>query len=74
MDKKRQKKKRLPGLLASRFYRVYFAVVAAALIAIAIGLIWLRGVVSDYEISHPSHAADEVGKLFEAVKIMEGAA
>ena len=66
MDKKRQKKKRLPGLLASRFYRVYFAVVAVALIAIAIGLIWLRGVVSDYEVAQPVHAAEEVAKLFEA--------
>ena len=64
MDKKKRKKSQR-GLLASRFYRVYFAVVAVALVAIAVGLIWLRGVVSDYEIAQPVHAAEEVAKLFE---------
>ena len=64
MDKKKRKKKR-GGLLASRFYQVYFAVVAVALIAIAIGMIWLHGAVSDYEIAQPVHAAEEVAALFE---------
>ena len=64
MDKKKRKKKK-GGLLASRFYQIYFAVVAVALIAIAIGMIWLRGAVSDYEIAQPVHAAEEVAALFE---------
>lgn len=64
MDKKKRKKKQR-GLLASRFYQIYFAVVAVALIAIAIGLVWLRGAVSDYEIAQPVHAAEEVAALFE---------
>ena len=59
------KKKKKRGILASRFYRVYFAVVAVALLAVAIGLVWLNGVVKDYEISQPVHAAEEVAKLFE---------
>ena len=65
MDKKRRKKKGT-GLLGSRFYRIYFAVVAVALVAIAIGLVWLRGVVQDYEVSQPVHAAAEVARLFES--------
>ena len=65
MDKKKSKKKGRRGLLASRFYRVYFAVVVVALVLIAIGLVWLRGVVADYEIAQPVHAAEEVAKLFE---------
>ena len=60
---------RLPGkfvrLFDSTFYRVYFAVVAAALIAIFIGLHWLNGVVADYEIAEPSHVAEDVAKMFE---------
>lgn len=63
--KSKGKKTALRGILKSRFYRVYFAVVAALLVCIAIGLIWLRGVVSDYEISQPVHAAAEVAALFE---------
>ena len=51
--------------MASRFYRVYFAVVSIALVLIAFGLFWLRGVVRDYEIAQPVHAAAEVAKLFE---------
>jgi len=63
MDKKKQRKKK--GLLSSRFYRIYFAVVAVAVVAIAIGLVWLRGAVADYEIAQPVHAAEEVAALFE---------
>ena len=65
MEKKRKKKKGRAGLLASRFYRVYFAVVGVTLVLIAMGLIWLRGVVKDYEIAQPVHAAEEVARLFE---------
>ena len=64
MDKKR-KKKRHGRLLDSRFYRVYFAVLAVALVCVAIGMIWLNGVVRDYEISQPVHAAEVVAELFE---------
>ena len=63
MDKKKHRKKK--GLLSSRFYRIYFAVVAVAVVAIAIGLVWLRGAVADYEIAQPVHAAEEVAALFE---------
>lgn len=63
--KNNRKKKTLKRILKSRFYRVYFAVVAVALAAIAIGLVWLNGVVGDYEISQPVHAAQEVAQLFE---------
>ena len=61
--------KRLPGrfigLFDSWFYRIYFAVVAVALIAIFVGLNWLTGVVADYEIAEPSHVAQEVAQRFE---------
>ena len=59
------KKKSKNGILASRFYRIYFIVVGAALLMIVIGLIWLNGVVRDYEIAQPAHAAEEVARLFE---------
>jgi len=61
----KKKKKQFTGLLASRFYRVYFIAVSVALIAIAIGLIWLRSVVKDYETAQPVHAAEVVAELFE---------
>ena len=63
MDNKKHKKKK--SLLSSRFYRIYFAVVAVALVAIAVGLVWLRGAVADYEVAQPVHAAAEVAALFE---------
>lgn len=62
-NKKRRKKKK--GLWASKFYRVYFIVVAVALAGIAVGLIWLNGVVRDYETAQPVHAAEAVARLFE---------
>ncbi len=62
---KKKKKQQFTGLLASRFYRVYFIAVSAALIAIAIGLIWLHSVVRDYETAQPVHAAEVVARLFE---------
>ena len=63
--KNNRSKKTLKRILKSRFYRVYFVVVAVALVAVAIGLVWLNGVVGDYEISQPVHAAEEVARLFE---------
>ena len=57
-------KKKQKGILSSLFWRVYLAVVAVALVAIVIGLIWLNGMVRDYEISQPAHAAEEVARLF----------
>lgn len=64
-----EKLKPLPGkfirLFDSWFYRIYFGVVAVALVAIVIGLGWLNGVVADYEIAEPRHVADDVVKLFE---------
>lgn len=64
MDKKKKNKKK-KGLLSSRFYRIYFIVVAVALVAIVIGLVWLNGAVADYEVAQPVHAAEEVAALFE---------
>lgn len=64
-----EKLKKLPGRFArlfdSWFYRIYFGAVAVALIAIVVGLVWLNGVVADYEIAEPSHVAEDVAKLFE---------
>ena len=57
-------KKKQKSILSSLFWRVYLAVVAVALIAIVIGLIWFNGMVRDYEISQPAHAAEEVAQLF----------
>lgn len=65
MEKKKQKKRQSAGLMSSRFYRIYFAAVGVTLVLIAMGLIWLRGVVKDYEIAQPVHAAEEVAALFE---------
>ena len=64
MDKKENRKKK-KGLLSSRFYRIYFVVVAVALVAIVIGLVWLNDAVADYEVAQPVHAAEEVAALFE---------
>ena len=58
----------LPGRfvksLDSWFYRIYYLVVLAAIIAIGIGLYSLHGFAADYEASQPGHVADEVAKLF----------
>ena len=59
------KKKKKKSILKSRFYQVYFVVVAVALVAIAIGTVWLRGLLADYESAQPVHAAQEVARLFE---------
>ena len=57
--------KKKKSILKSRFYRVYFAVVALLLIAIVAGTLWLRGVLADYESAQPVYVAEDVAKLFE---------
>ena len=52
------KKKKQKSILKSRFYQVYFAVVAVLLIAIFVGTGWLRGVLADYESAQPVYAAE----------------
>ena len=58
------KKKRtgLQRVLHSRFYRVYFCVVALALAALCVGRVWLNGVLVDYETAQPVHVAEKVAK------------
>ena len=57
--------KKKKSIWHSTFYRVYFALVALALVAIAIGTLWLRGVLRDYESAQPKYVAEEVGQLFK---------
>ncbi len=61
-----KKKRQYMSLMESKFYRTYFIVLTVALIAVAIGLLWLNGVVRDYETAQPVHAAEVVAQLFEA--------
>ncbi|MBR1820996.1 MAG: hypothetical protein IJ769_05170 [Clostridia bacterium] len=61
----KKKKKQYGGLMDSKFYRIYFIALAVSLIAIAIGMLWLNGVVRDYETAQPVHAAEVVAALFE---------
>ena len=58
----RKKKK---SIWRSTFCRVYFALVALALVAIAVGTVWLRGVLKDYESAQPKYVAEDVGQLFK---------
>ena len=58
-------RKKRKSIWKSTFYRVYFALVALALVAIAVGTLWLRGVLRDYESAQPKYVAEDVGKLFE---------
>lgn len=60
------RKRKKKGLLSSRFYRVYFALVVVALIGIAVGTLWLNGVLRDYESAQPVYAAQIVAQLFES--------
>lgn len=60
-----KKKRQTMSLMESKFYRTYFIVLAAALVAIAVGMLWLNGVVRDYETAQPVHAAEVVARLFE---------
>ena len=61
----KKKKPQYMNLMDSKFYRTYFIVLTVALIDIAIGLLWLNGVVKDYETAQPVHAAEVVAELFE---------
>lgn len=58
----------LPGrfvkLFDSWFYRIYFPLVALAVVGILVGLHWLRGFAADYESAQPVHVADQVGQRF----------
>ena len=67
MSKKKKKtmKQKLQQILDSRFYRIYFAVVAVVLVAMIIGRIWLNGVLKDYEAAQPVYVAEKVANLFE---------
>lgn len=58
-------RKKRKSIWNSTFYRVYFALVALALVAIVVGTLWLRGVLRDYESAQPKYVAQDVGKLFE---------
>ncbi|MBR1820994.1 MAG: hypothetical protein IJ769_05160 [Clostridia bacterium] len=60
-----RKSRRKKSIFKSRFYQIYFAVVLVALIAIAIGTGWLKGVLRDYESAQPIYVAEDVAKLFE---------
>lgn len=59
------RKTRKKSIWKSTFYRVYFAVVIVALAAIAIGTVWLRGTLADYESAQPKYVAADVAGLFE---------
>ena len=58
-------KKKKKRLLDSRFYRVYFVVVAAALVAILVFTVWLMGYQREYESAQPIYVAQDVARLFE---------
>ena len=62
MSKRKKKKK---SLFSYTFYRVYFALVAVALVFIVAGTFWLRGVLADYESAQPKYVAREVARMFE---------
>ena len=63
MSTKSRKKRK--SIWKSKFYRVYFVLVALALVAIVIGTFWLQGVLRDYESAQPKYVAGDVAKLFE---------
>lgn len=52
---RRDRKKKLP-----LFYKIYFSVIAVALIAAVVGIWWLNGFLADYEAAQPKHVADEI--------------
>ena len=62
MSRGKRKKK---SIFQSTFYRVYFALVLLALVGIAVGTIWLRGRLKDYESAQPKYVAQDVARLFE---------
>lgn len=62
MSKRKKKKK---SIFSYTFYRVYFAVLAVALVVIVAGTLWLRGLLADYESAQPKYVAREVARMFE---------
>ena len=60
------KSKKKKSILRSRFYQIYFIVVAVMLIAIFIGTLWLKGLLADYESAQPVYVAENVARMFEA--------
>ena len=58
-------KKKKKSLLDSRFYRVYFTVLGAALVVILVGTLWLMNYLRGYEAAQPIYVAEDVAKLFE---------
>ena len=65
MSRMKRKSRKKKSILSSTFYRVYFALVALALVAIVLGTLWLRGLLRDYESAQPKYVAREVARLFE---------
>ena len=61
----RAKKGGRESLLKSKFYRIYFALLTLAIIGIAVGTVWLNGLLKDYESAQPVYVAQEVAKIFE---------
>ena len=61
MSKKRRKKR----LLDQPFWRIYFTVVAAALVFILVGTVWLMSYLRDLESAEPIYVARDVAALFE---------
>lgn len=64
-SKSRRSRRKRKSIWNSTFYRVYFVLVALALVAIVAGTVWLQGVLKDYESAQPKYVAQDVGKLFE---------
>ena len=53
------------NLLDSKFYRIYFSCLAAAVMLILLGTVWLMGVLRDVESAQPIYVARQVARLFE---------
>ncbi len=54
------------NLLDSKFYRIYFTCLAAAVVLILVGTVWLLGILRDVESAQPIYVARQVAALFEA--------
>ncbi len=50
------------------FYRIYFVCIAVFVLALVIGLIWLRGYLADYESAQPKYVAEEVFEKYYKTK------
>ena len=59
-------KNKKTNLLDSKFYRVYFTCLAAAVVVILVGTVWLMGILRDVESAQPIYVARQVAQLFEA--------